>query len=83
MSIGIDSQDERSGIRKMKTQMKLIYSCLTVTTTITKSIWQKTMSISTWIVVHIYKRLFILRDQSCLESFVYSGGSIQTTRAGG
>ena len=28
------------------------------------------------------KRLFILRDQSCLESFVYSGGSIQTTRAG-
>ena len=28
------------------------------------------------------KRLFFLRDQSCLESFVYSGGSIQTTRAG-
>ena len=27
------------------------------------------------------KRLFILRDQSYLESFVYSGGSIQTTRA--
>ena len=28
------------------------------------------------------KHLFILSDQSCLESFVYSGGSIQTTRAG-
>ena len=28
------------------------------------------------------KRLLILRDQSRLESFVYSGGSIQTTRAG-
>ena len=28
-SIGIDSQDERSGIRRMKTQMKLMYSCLT------------------------------------------------------
>ena len=27
------------------------------------------------------KHLFILRDQSFLESFVYSGGSIQTTRA--
>ena len=26
-------------------------------------------------------RLFILRDQSFLESFVYSGGSIQTTRS--
>ena len=26
------------------------------------------------------KQLFILRDKSCLESFVYSGGSIQTTR---
>ena len=28
------------------------------------------------------KRLFILRDQLCWESFVYSGRSIQTTRAG-
>ena len=28
------------------------------------------------------KRLFIVQDQSVLESFVYSGGSIQTTRAG-
>ena len=28
------------------------------------------------------KRLFIVKDQSVLESFVYSGGSIQTTRAG-
>ena len=28
-----------------------------------------------------HKRLFILRDQSFLESFVYSGGSIQTIRA--
>ena len=28
------------------------------------------------------KRLFILRDQSCLESFVYLGGTIQTIRAG-
>ena len=28
------------------------------------------------------KRLIIIRGQSCLESFVYSGGSIQTTRAG-
>ena len=27
-------------------------------------------------------RLFILRDQSCLELIVYSGGSIQTTRSG-
>ena len=26
--------------------------------------------------------LFIIRDQSCFESFVCSGGSIQTTRAG-
>ena len=25
------------------------------------------------------KHLFILHDQSCLQSFVYSGGSIQTT----
>ena len=28
------------------------------------------------------KRLFIVKDQSVLESFVYCGGSIQTTRAG-
>ena len=28
------------------------------------------------------ERLFILRDQSCLESFVYSEGPFQTTRAG-
>ena len=28
------------------------------------------------------QRLFILSDQLFLESFVYSGGSIQTTRAG-
>ena len=27
-------------------------------------------------------KLFIIRDQSCLESFVYSGGVVQTTRAG-
>ena len=27
-------------------------------------------------------KLFIIRDQSCLESFVYSGGAIQTKRAG-
>ena len=27
-------------------------------------------------------KLFIIRDQSCLESFVYSGRAIQTTRAG-
>ena len=29
-----------------------------------------------------FSKLFIIRDQSCLESFVYSGGAIQTTRAG-
>ena len=28
------------------------------------------------------KRLFIVKDQSALESFVYSGGSIQTTQVG-
>ena len=36
ISTAIDIQDERIEIRRMKTQMKLIYSCLTVTTT-TKS----------------------------------------------
>ena len=36
---GIDIQDERREIRRMKTQMKLLYSCLTVTTTTTKSTW--------------------------------------------
>ena len=43
---------------RMKIQMKLIYSCLTVTTTTTKSIWQKTMSMCTWIVVHQNDCLF-------------------------
>ena len=79
-SIGIDSQDERREIRRMKIQLKLMYSCLTVTTTTTKSTWQKIMSI--YLDSCASKRLFILCDQSCLESFVYSGGSIQTIRAG-
>ena len=76
---GIDIQDERSEIQRMKTQMKLKYQSLSYN----NDYKDNTAEDDEYVYLDscALKRLIILCDQLCLESFVYSGGSMQTTRA--